>query len=610
MLITMIVWLLMFFTFAMLGMASKKIIRACFNYSVRQFSSCIVLGIVGCTIYAEAWSIFAGVNILALLSLVVIDGVIAWICRKNIVNIFTGLRDCIHKSPWKTGCLIIGGSLVLLLAALVGSMRPEGYDTFNYHMQAIRWMEEYGIVKGLGNLHTRFAYNSSSLCLQALFSLSWINGFPIFPVNSFVWAFSVIYCVRNFKFIKYREICLSDLLRLLFLVLLFASEELVMIASTNTDFLPMCLIAYTFICWAELNETGEKNYVPYGLLVILGLFTTSTKLSAAIMVFLIIKPLADMLKQKKYVDIFKFVGIGFLVLLPFVVRNVIISGYLVYPVASIDIFNFDWEMPKAVVMSDSFVINEASGGWKSIGNILSIKELLSWLLVWLGSMDSLYQIIGIFDLVVSVGVLVVCVIALLHRQYLKSYDWILPAMSAVGFLFWFVSAPSLRFGKWWVLSLPLISVYLLLFGQREIHASEQISTKPVDFLRLSSFCLFISINMFFFVGHAISTNQSLNIAVLPNHYYEDGSDSTSTVISDYTFFYYKDENGVSGRMNGYAGFPGTECLETLQRIELRGNTLGDGFRIKEEFTNVPFGFQGNLLDEAFVEKIGAKKYYN
>lgn len=40
-----------------------------------------------------------------------------------------------------------------------------------YHAQAVRWYEEYGVVKGLGNLQWHFAYNSSYFAFAALFSL-------------------------------------------------------------------------------------------------------------------------------------------------------------------------------------------------------------------------------------------------------------------------------------------------------------------------------------------------------------------------------------------------------------------------------------------------------
>ncbi|MHB1482728.1 MAG: LIC_10190 family membrane protein, partial [Bellilinea sp.] len=56
-------------------------------------------------------------------------------------------------------------------------------DTGIYHAQAIRWIETFPAVPGLGNLHTRFAYNSSWLVLNALFSLSFlgVQSFHLVP---------------------------------------------------------------------------------------------------------------------------------------------------------------------------------------------------------------------------------------------------------------------------------------------------------------------------------------------------------------------------------------------------------------------------------------------
>ena len=71
-------------------------------------------------------------------------------------------------------------------------------DTELYHGQAVRWMEEYSAVKGLGNIFRRSAYNSSFLCLQALFSFKFVFGQSIrnewFLLITYVW-----YCVEYFE---------------------------------------------------------------------------------------------------------------------------------------------------------------------------------------------------------------------------------------------------------------------------------------------------------------------------------------------------------------------------------------------------------------------------
>lgn len=73
-----------------------------------------------------------------------------------------------------------GGRLFLaVLVLLMAYGTSRGYmhvDTGLYHAQAIRWIEEYGVVPGLGNLHSRFAYNSAAFPLCAIYGMRWMAG--------------------------------------------------------------------------------------------------------------------------------------------------------------------------------------------------------------------------------------------------------------------------------------------------------------------------------------------------------------------------------------------------------------------------------------------------
>ena len=53
------------------------------------------------------------------------------------------------------------------MTAYFASRGLQHTDTGIYHAQAIRWYEEYGLVKGLGNLQQHFAYNSAYLAYAA-----------------------------------------------------------------------------------------------------------------------------------------------------------------------------------------------------------------------------------------------------------------------------------------------------------------------------------------------------------------------------------------------------------------------------------------------------------
>lgn len=118
------------------------------------------------------------------------------------------LKQCMRKMElWKL-CVCI---IVIAYIGLWALKSPTFVDTYLYHAQAIRWIEEYGVVSGLGNLHNRFAYNSAFMPLQAFFTFSWIYNPSLYSLNGFLCAFFLIYAViTNRIFIK-KEVGLSDL---------------------------------------------------------------------------------------------------------------------------------------------------------------------------------------------------------------------------------------------------------------------------------------------------------------------------------------------------------------------------------------------------------------
>lgn len=75
-------------------------------------------------------------------------------------------------------------------------------DTTLYHIQAVHWIEEYGVMPGLGNLHNRFAYNSAFMPLQALFSLRWLIGNSLHTLNGFICCVFLVYARSSNHLIK------------------------------------------------------------------------------------------------------------------------------------------------------------------------------------------------------------------------------------------------------------------------------------------------------------------------------------------------------------------------------------------------------------------------
>ena len=149
------------------------------------------------------------------------------------------------------------------------------YDSDLYHAQSIRWIEEYGIVKGLGNIHVRFAYNSSFFALSALYSMPYIFGQSMHSVNGMIALILSIEALRIVHAWKRKKLLLSDFARaaaLFYLTLIYSD-----IMAPASDYAIMCTVFYIIIKWlSQLEDEQEAdNVTPYALLCVAGVYTGS-----------------------------------------------------------------------------------------------------------------------------------------------------------------------------------------------------------------------------------------------------------------------------------------------------------------------------------------------
>lgn len=178
------------------------------------------------------------------------------------------------------------------------------YDTGLYHAQAIRWIEEYGVVPGLANLHSRFGYNSASFALSAFFSETWLIGRPMHCVAGFFALLCACKCAAGLMaFWKRKKVRISDFLSIggiFYLIAVF--REMV---SPASDYFAMLVLFWVIMTWVELWEQerdcpiGEKQTVPYALLSLYLVYAATVKLSTAVILLLVLYPAVLLLRQKK-----------------------------------------------------------------------------------------------------------------------------------------------------------------------------------------------------------------------------------------------------------------------------------------------------------------------
>ncbi len=203
----------------------------------------LMTGLVFLNVFSQFFSLFYKVAGIACTVLGTAGMIIAavyacrWIRRKEKPSLFPGLAGT-GPEFWRWALFV----LCFLFTLLWSVREPLQYDTGLYHAQAIRWIEEYAVVPGLGNLHMRLAYNSAFMCLQALFSLEWLVGQSLHTLNGFFCLAALSYVCFTLR-IRGKDGCrVSDLLKCVMLV--FVVQKRYDISSPGTDIEAMLLILY------------------------------------------------------------------------------------------------------------------------------------------------------------------------------------------------------------------------------------------------------------------------------------------------------------------------------------------------------------------------------
>lgn len=187
--------------------------------------------------------------------------------------------------------------------------------------------------------------------LQALFSFEWLIGQSLHAVNGFLCFFFLSYAAVTNRMWEKKKPVLSDLLKIATFIYIWYNRST--ISSPSSDTLTMLLILYICIKWSEFAEENIEDEKVYGFLCILCVYAVSVKLSAAVCVILVVWPAVRMIRKRRTGLIAAYIIWGIVIIAPWLIRNVIISGYLLYPYPQIDLFNVDWKMPASVLTYDS-----------------------------------------------------------------------------------------------------------------------------------------------------------------------------------------------------------------------------------------------------------------
>lgn len=509
-------------------------------------------GLVVLTVYAQIFSLFYKVGLVANIILILLCVTTVVIFRKELFEDFSLLKEKITKGRATYTVLLL---FLFILFAYGTSRGYIHYDTGLYHAQSIRWIEEYGVVRGLGNLHCRLAYNSSSFSLSALFSFSFLGTQSYHCVAGFLAFLLAKVCSEIGK-----KLLLSNFVRIVCIYYLFSIFNGMI--SPTSDYFMVLTVFYIVIRYLDLLESKEESWIPYACLSLVAVYTISLKLSAALIILLAIKPAVMLIKERNLRGVFSFLGLGILIIAPYLIRNVIISGWLVYPFTSIDLFAVDWKIPAGIAEYDAREIQVWGRGIHEVGRYE--EPITIWFPEWLGGLRRIEQLF-IFTAIFAVFIWILVGLYLLYKKKKDMYEWLLLATTVnVSFIFWLFSAPLFRYGcvyVWLAAVVTLGGLFLYTVGSREILKKV---CYPIVYVVIGILACY---KLFSFCRETVTAYES-NYLIHQKDY--ENFETMSYEIQGISFYY-----PTEGDRTGYEAFPASPVKS---EIILRGKDLKDGFR--------------------------------
>ena len=544
----LLIWGYMIVTCYVLGFGIWRALWRGEGEVFQKESSYVFVGIVAVTVYAQFFSIFHKVGLAANIGMLILCAICVFMYRKDL-----GKR--LHRLLFTvTPPKAIVAVFLLLLFAYATSTGIIHYDTGLYHAQSIRWIEEYGAVPGLGNLHSRLAYNSASFCLSALYSMAFLGGQSYHCCAGFLAFLLALTCTEGFTLKRLKKPLLSGFVRVLgiyYLLIIF--DEMI---SPASDYFMVLSVFYIIIRWLDLLERGEESYIPYGLLCVMGVWTFTIKFSGALILLLTVKPACMMIKRKKGKEIGKFLGMGLMTVIPFLIRNVILSGWLLYPFTAIDLFSFDFKIPKWVAAYDAKEIQVWGRGLYDVTEYG--KPIIFWFPNWFMSLsiiDKAFLIMAFFSLVLLIGLALYTFLK--KKKELREF-LLVEGTVAASFLFWLLSAPLIRYGCVYLWMQPVLicgHLYLRFAAKWDRYRLYQ-----------AALLLFVLYKAFNFSKEVLQTATGEYMICQKDY---ENFETIAYELNGYTFYY-----PVSGDRTGYDDFPASP----IKAADIfRGDRIEDGF---------------------------------
>lgn len=448
MLLVLWLWLFEATCLLLLGFAVLKLLQhagigQAENPPIRLF----VMGIGFAAVLLMALALFAPLQPWGTLTIAATAALTAVLQHKSLKNYIDKIRNQLPK-----GSGLIPYFILIPAVLLSASLPPLDYDSALYHMQHIRWLDQFGAVPGLANIHGRFGFNSASLYLQSGFNFRFLTGQFSAAINSL--SMLVFLCWLLQLATSKKALASIGFFALIFINFWYYKFQL---SSPGTDLLASVLVQVILI--TILLQNTSENLL---FCTISAALATVCKLSVAP---ILLVPMILWLRQENRIRMAMILPILVavaLLFIPWLILNVIDTGYLLYPAAFTRIGSWDWAVSGTQVPDEyKWVKSWAFLPGQNPDTVLAMpfaERIWGW---W-----KLQGHTSVYLLLASVVNAICLVVLLAFRKTNTSFSPLFAIPIAIAF--WLYMAPDIRFGFGF---LAISAVIVLLLPQAQFQWS-------------------------------------------------------------------------------------------------------------------------------------------
>lgn len=323
----------------------------------KNFIITSILGLFSITVFGSIWAIFGRINIEFHVILLLFNLFVIIRFKSDILSIYKTHSKELNQLPTELKAYL---SIITVMIIAQCSLLPYIIDNESYYIQTIKWINEYGFVKGIANLHLFLGQASGWHVTQSIFNFSFL--YPNFnDISGFCLLLGVFFSIQ-----KLNEFYINK--KLTYLTIGFfpiASIYFFQFISAPSPDIPVYV--FTFIILFYFLENYKKCEVEvFNLIIILTLFTIYIKSTSVILVLIpIILLIINFKITYKYLA--KSIALSILIFLLFIIKNTIISGSPFFPSKIFEFIKIDYAVPEAI---ENFYYNEL----KNFGYLVNLEQ--------------------------------------------------------------------------------------------------------------------------------------------------------------------------------------------------------------------------------------------